>query len=88
MGFDTVRPVEHKTYTKNHPSIQAISKTFEEGTFNKPLQPEQRQYLLDDGFQWILVYPEYSPMDISRWSHFLGISGIEIQGIWVFPLGE
>lgn len=86
MGFDTVRPLEHKRYTKGHPSIDQMLTVLETGYFNKPLSSKHIQYLLEDGFRWVVIYPGFTETPLERWSHLIGVTGVEIDGKWFFDL--
>ena len=86
MGFDTVRPLEHKRYAKGHPSIEQMLTVFETGYFNKPLSSKHIQYLVEDGFRWVVIYPEFTETPMERWSHLIGVTGQEVDDKWYFDL--
>jgi hypothetical protein len=86
MGFDTVRPLRHLRYEKNHDGLQAVQKMLAKGDYNRPLSQSQRERFVEDGFPWIVIYRAEDTPPLGRLSHFLGSSGKEVEGLYVFDL--
>lgn len=90
MGFDTVRPAKHKLYERQHPTIQKIHQVYTEGTFHQPLSKEDKAFLVDDGFRWVVIHGPSSTMPIERWRHFLRSTETAIEGEsnWYFDISK
>ena len=90
MGFDTVRPSRHLTYTQNHPGIQAIERLQRSGIVRTPLRRNESQSLLDDGFRWMVVHAKYTAFSKADWTRFFGLAPISVEDdqVWLFDLDK